>query len=243
LHHDYVGEPHRVGDWLDEVGLKQAVYLGFGGFYLLIRHLAQPLLLWPHRRVDPQAVLDDRATDSDQVEGGPGEDILIFGQTGEEYLLVMRSKVFAYDDRLLGRCMVKGNGLGPIVALQPCLFMLFSGWASSLGDLALRCEVVYVPLPWNEVSFYVARGLLVAVNCDRALRTRDLHAQVESVNGCLKLVDGAPTHDGVVRVHHVDVVESDLLTSCIGCYTEGEGELYFADRKGALATEAIQGVV
>ena len=113
----------------------------------------------------------------------------------------MRSKVFAYDDRLLGRCLVKGNIICPIVALQLCLFMLFSGWAGSLGDLALRREEVYVPLPWNEVSFYVVRGLLVAVDCDRALRTRDLHAQVKFVNGCLKLVDGAPTHYGVVRVH------------------------------------------
>jgi hypothetical protein len=121
-------------------------------------------------------VLDDRATDSDQVEGGPGEDVLIFGQTGEESLLVMRGEVFAYDDRLLGRCLVKGNSLGPIVALQLCLFMLFGGWAGSLGDLALRREAVYIPLPWNEVSFYVTRGLLVAVDCDRALRTRDLHA-------------------------------------------------------------------
>jgi hypothetical protein len=123
-------------------------------------------------------VLDDRATDSDQVKGGPGEDVFIFGQTTEESLLVMRSEVFADDDRLLGRCLVKGNSLGPIVALQLCLFMLFSGWAGRLGDLTLRREAVYVPLPWNEVSFYIARGLLVAVDCDRALRTRDLHAQV-----------------------------------------------------------------
>jgi hypothetical protein len=155
----------------------------------------------------------------------------------------MRSKVFAYDDCLLGRCLVKGNGFGPIVALQLCLFMFFGGCAGSLGDLALHREAVYVPLPWNEVSFYVVRGLLVAVDCDRALRTRDLHAHVESMNGYLKLVNGAPTHYGVVRVHHVDDVECDLLTSCIGCYTEGEGELYFADRKGSLAAEAIQGVV
>jgi hypothetical protein len=124
---------------------------------------------------------------------------------------------------LLGRCLVKGNSLGPIVALQLCLFMFFGDWAGRLGDLALRREAVYVPLPWNEVSFYVARGLLVAVDCDCALRTRDLHAQIKSVNGCLKLVDGAPTHDGVVRVHHVDNVESDLLASGIGWYTEGEG--------------------
>jgi hypothetical protein len=43
------------------------------------------------------------------------------------------------------------------------------------------------------------------------------------MNGCFKLVDGAPTHYGVVWVYHVDDVEGDLLTSCIGCYTEGQG--------------------
>jgi hypothetical protein len=106
----------------------------------------------------------------------------------------MRSEVFADGDCLLGRCLVEGNSLGPIVALQLCLVMLFGGWAGRLGDLTLGREAVYVPLPRNEVSFYVACGLLVAVDCDRALRTWDLHAQVKSVNGCLKLVDGAPTH-------------------------------------------------
>jgi hypothetical protein len=121
-------------------------------------------------------MLDDSATDSDQVEGGPGEDVLIFGKTGDESLLVVRSKVFTYDDRLLGRCLVKGNCLCPIVALQLCLFMLVGSWAGSLGDLALRREAVYAPLPWNEVSFNVARGLLVAIDCDRALRTWDFHA-------------------------------------------------------------------
>jgi hypothetical protein len=34
-----------------------------------------------------------------------------------------------------------------------------------------------------------------------------------------------------------------LLTSGIGCYTEGERQLYFVDRKSALAAEAIQRVV
>jgi hypothetical protein len=121
-------------------------------------------------------VLDNSVTDSDQVEGGPGEDVLIFGKTGDESLLVMRSKVFAFDDCLLGCCLVKGNCLHPIVALQLCFFMLVGSWAGSLGDLALRREAVYVPLPWNEVSFYVAHGLLVALDCDRALRTRDFHA-------------------------------------------------------------------
>jgi hypothetical protein len=101
--------------------------------------------------------------------------------------------------------------------------MFFGGWAGRLGDLVLGREVVYVPLPRNEVSFYIARGLLVAVDCDRALRTWDLHAHVKSMNGCLKLVDGASTHYGIVWVHHVDDVERDLLASCIGCYTKGEG--------------------
>jgi hypothetical protein len=168
-------------------------------------------------------VFDDGATDSEQVEGGPGKDVLIFGKTRDESLLVMRSKVFAYDDRLLGRCLVKGNRLRSIVALQLCLYMFVGGWAGSLEDLALRRETVYVPLPWNKVSFNVARGLLVAIDCDHALRTRDFHAQVKSLNGCFELVDGASTHYGVVRVYHVNDVESDLLTSCIGCYTEGHG--------------------
>jgi hypothetical protein len=59
------------------------------------------------------------------------------------------------------------------------------------------------------------------------------------MNGCFKHVDGAPTHYGVVRVYHVHDVEGDLLMSCIGCYTEGQGELYLAHKKGALAAEAI----
>jgi hypothetical protein len=48
LHHDYVSEPRRVGDWFDEISLKQAVYLSFGSFCFFIRHFAQPLLLRPH---------------------------------------------------------------------------------------------------------------------------------------------------------------------------------------------------
>jgi hypothetical protein len=168
-------------------------------------------------------VFNDSATDSDQVEGRLGEDVLISGKTGDESLLVLRSHVFAYDDRLFGCCLVKGNCLRSIIALQLCLFMLVGCWAGSLGDFVLRRKAVYVPLPWNEVSFNVARGLLVAIDCDHALRTRDFHAQVKSVNGHFKLVDGALAHYGVVRVYHVDDVEGDLLTSCIGCNTEGQG--------------------
>jgi hypothetical protein len=63
------------------------------------------------------------------------------------------------------------------------------------------------------------------------------------VNGCFKLVDGVPAHDGVVRIHHVDDVKGYLLTSGIGRYTEGERQLYFADRKSALAAEAVQRIV
>jgi hypothetical protein len=63
------------------------------------------------------------------------------------------------------------------------------------------------------------------------------------VNGGFELIDGAPAHDGVVWIYHIHNIKGHLLTSGIGCYTEGEGQLYFADRKGALAAEAIQRVV
>jgi hypothetical protein len=63
----------------------------------------QSLLSWVHRRVDAQTVLNDGAADSDQVEGGPSEDILVSGDTGDEFLLVSRGQVFAYYVRLLGR--------------------------------------------------------------------------------------------------------------------------------------------
>jgi hypothetical protein len=92
-------------------------------------------------------VFNNGATDSDQVEGGPGEDVLIFGKTGDESLLIMRSKVLAYVDRLLGCYLVKGDCLRPIIALQLCLLMPIVGWAGSLRDLALRREAVHVPLP------------------------------------------------------------------------------------------------
>jgi hypothetical protein len=62
-------------------------------------------------------VLNYGSADPDQVEGGPGEDIFVLGQAAEEFLLVMRSEVFADGDRLLGRGLVEGDNLGPIVAL------------------------------------------------------------------------------------------------------------------------------
>jgi hypothetical protein len=88
LYHDYVCEPRMVGNWFDEIGLKQAVYFSFGSFCFFIRHFAQSLLLRAHRRVDAQTMLDEGATDPDQVEAGPGEDVLISGETGDEFLLV-----------------------------------------------------------------------------------------------------------------------------------------------------------
>jgi hypothetical protein len=79
---------------------------------------------------------------------------------------------------------------------------------------------VYVPLAWNEVSLNVARSLLVTINCYHALRTRNFHAEVQSVNDRFKFIDGALAHYSVVGINHVDDVEGDLLTPRIGCYAE-----------------------
>ena len=68
----------------------------------------------------------------------------------------MRSEVFADSDCLLGRGLVEGDSLGPVVALQLCLVVLFIGWAGGRGDLALGRETVYVPLARHEVPLYVA---------------------------------------------------------------------------------------
>jgi hypothetical protein len=76
----------------------------------------------------------------------------------------MRSEVFADGDCLLGRGLVEGDSLGPVVALQLCLVVLFIGWAGGCGDLALGREAVYVSLTGHEVSLYVARSLLIAVD-------------------------------------------------------------------------------
>jgi hypothetical protein len=56
----------------------------------------QSLLFWAHRRVDAQAVLDDGAADPDQIDGGPSEDVLVSGETRDEFFLVSRGQVFAY---------------------------------------------------------------------------------------------------------------------------------------------------
>jgi hypothetical protein len=84
-------------------------------------------------------VLDDGATDSDQVEGGPGEDVLVSRGIGDEFLLVLRSQVFAYNDCLLGRRRVEANCLRSIVALQLCLCMLLA--AGRVASETSRCVV------------------------------------------------------------------------------------------------------
>jgi hypothetical protein len=75
-----------------------------------------------------------------------------------------------------GRGLVDGNSLGPVVALQLCFVVLFVSWAGRRGDLALGREAVHVSLSEDEVSFYVSRSLLVAVDRDGTLRTWYLHA-------------------------------------------------------------------
>jgi hypothetical protein len=76
----------------------------------------------------------------------------------------MRSEVFADSDCLLGRGLVEGYSLGPDVALQLCLVVLFVGWADGRRNLTLGREAVHVSLSGDEVPLYVARGLLIAVD-------------------------------------------------------------------------------
>jgi hypothetical protein len=165
-------------------------------------------------------MLDDGAADPDQIEGGPSEDVLVLGETGNEFFLVSRGQVFTYYNRLFRRCRVEGFRLRSVVALELCFDFFIYDWATAFEAFVLCREVVYVPLPWNEVPLNVAHCLLVAIDGDHALRAWYFHAEVESVNGRLKLVDRALTHYGIVWVDHVDNIESDLLTSRIGCYTK-----------------------
>jgi hypothetical protein len=62
-------------------------------------------------------VLYDDTTDSDQVVGGPSEDVLISGEAGDEFVFVSRGQVFAYYDRLLRGGRVEGYCLRSVVAL------------------------------------------------------------------------------------------------------------------------------
>jgi hypothetical protein len=76
----------------------------------------------------------------------------------------MRSEVFADSDCLLRRGLVEGNSLGPVVALQLWLVVLFVGWADGRRDLALGREAVHISLSGDEVPLYVACSLLIALD-------------------------------------------------------------------------------
>ena len=134
-------------------------------------------------------MLDDGTADLDQIEGGPSEDILVVGETGKEFFLVSRCQVFADYYCLLRRCWVEGYCLRPVVALELGLDFSVFDWASALEAFALCHVTVYILLPWNEVSFDVARYLLVAVDSDHTLWAYDFHTEVEPMNGCLKFVN------------------------------------------------------
>jgi hypothetical protein len=80
-------------------------------------------------------VLNYGSADSDQVEGGPVEDIFILGQAVEEFLFFMRGKVFADGDCLLGRGLIEGTVLVPSwlysCALSCCLLVGLAGAGTS----------------------------------------------------------------------------------------------------------------
>jgi hypothetical protein len=90
LHHDHVGEPCWISDWLDESGFQQSMHLGLGYLSFLIKHFSQSLLFRAYRGVKAQVVLDDGATGPNQIEGGPSEDILVLGEIGNEFFLISR---------------------------------------------------------------------------------------------------------------------------------------------------------
>ena len=63
-------------------------------------------------------MLDDGAADPNQIEGGPSEDVLVSGETGDEFFLVSRGQDFAYYNHLFRRCRVEGYRLCFVVALE-----------------------------------------------------------------------------------------------------------------------------
>jgi hypothetical protein len=59
----------------------------------------------------------------------------------------------------------------------------------------------------------------------------------------LNLLSEPRPHYGIVWVDHVDNVEGDLLTSCIGCDAKWQGELYLPDGESALAAETVEWII
>jgi hypothetical protein len=115
-------------------------------------------------------VLDDGVANPNQIECGPGEDILVSGETGKEFFLISRGQVFADYYRLLRCCWVEGYRLRPVVALELHFDFFVFDRAIAFEAFALYREAVYVLLSWNEVPFDVTCCLLVAVDGDHALR-------------------------------------------------------------------------
>jgi hypothetical protein len=136
------------------------------------------------------------------------------------FFLVSRCQVFANYYCLLQCCWVEGYRLRLVVALELGLDFFVFDQAISFEAFTLCREAVYVSLPWNEVSFNVARCLLVIIDSDHALWPWDFHTEVEPMNGRLKFVDRASAHYGIVWVDHIDNVECDLLTPRAGCCTK-----------------------
>jgi hypothetical protein len=92
-------------------------------------------------------MLDDGAADPNQIEGGPSEDILVSGETGDEFFLISRGQVFAYYNRLFRRCRVEGYHLCSVVALELRFDFFVCDWATPFKAFALCHEAVYVLLP------------------------------------------------------------------------------------------------
>jgi hypothetical protein len=88
--------------------------------------------------------------------GGPDEDILVTRETGKEFFLVSRCQVFVDYDSFLRCCWIEGYCLRPVVTLELGVDFFIFNWALALKAFMLRCEVVYVSLPWHEVSFDIA---------------------------------------------------------------------------------------
>jgi hypothetical protein len=102
-------------------------------------------------------VLDDGATDPDQIQGGPSKDILVLGETRNEFFLISQGQVIAYYNCLSRRCRVEGYRLRSVIALELRFDFFVCDRATTFEAFAFCREVVYVPLPWNEVPFNVAR--------------------------------------------------------------------------------------
>jgi hypothetical protein len=91
-------------------------------------------------------VIDDGAADPDQIEGGPSEDILVSGETGNEFFLISRGQIFAYYNGLPRRCQIEGYRLRFVVAIELRFDFFICDRAIAFEVFALCTEAVYVSL-------------------------------------------------------------------------------------------------